>query len=96
MTTQAQQYEQGFARQSLNDIQRKAVADYLTENREIERDFAYNEGLPACGRIKNLGGRIHELRHEGWSIRTETDRGDHLCYYVLVSEPPAQQLPLSV
>jgi hypothetical protein len=35
------------------------------------RDYAYDIGLPAFGRIKNVGGRIHELRADGWDIKTD-------------------------
>jgi len=92
MTTLQQQYAAGFKRQALNDIQRKAVADFLEAQGEIDRDFAYNVGLAACGRIKNLGGRIHELRHEGWHIKTDVREG--VCFYVLISSPQAKQLAL--
>ena len=65
---------------------------YLELHGEINRDFAYDIGLAACGRIKNLGGRIHELRKEGWDIKTDVRQG--VCYYVLVSPPAARRLSL--
>jgi hypothetical protein len=43
-----------FARQNLNDMQRKAVEDYLEQHRETNRDFAYDVELPACGRVSFL------------------------------------------
>lgn len=93
MTTQ-QQYATGFSRQKANDVQRKAVEDFLEEHREINRDFAYDIGLPACGRIKNLGGRIHELRADGWDIKTDVRNG--VCWYVLVSQPAPKTKSLGV
>jgi hypothetical protein len=71
--------------QKLHAQQREAVKKYLRENGEINRDFAYDAGLPECGRIKNLGGRIHDLRTEGWHIETEIRSG--LCFYKLIAEP---------
>jgi Helix-turn-helix domain len=76
----------------LHSLQDKAVADYLIEHGEINRDFAYDHGLPACGRIKNLGGRIHELRKGGWDIKTDVRSGVY--YYVLIAVPKQQQLTL--
>jgi hypothetical protein len=90
MTTTADHYAAQFTRQKSNDIQREAVAAYLLKYGEINRDFAYDVGLEACGRIKNLGGRIHELRADGWEIATIIRDG--VCFYRLVSEPRAQQL----
>jgi septal ring-binding cell division protein DamX len=91
MTTQ-EQYATGFTRQKQNDIQKKAVSNYLEEHREINRDYAYDIGLLACGRIKNIGGRIHELRKEGWSINTTIRNG--VCWYVLIAKPQAETLAL--
>ena len=93
MTTQ-EQYAAGFTRLKANDIQRKAVEKYLEEHREINRDYAYDIGLPACGRIKNLGGRVHELRKAGWDIKTDVRNG--VCWYVFVSRPAAQTKSLGV
>jgi hypothetical protein len=59
---------------------------------DLNRDFAYDHGLPACGRIKNLGGRIHELRKGGWDIKTDVRSG--VCFYVLIVAPKPQQLEL--
>ena len=92
--TQLEKYQDGFARQKAHDVQREAVATYLVEHREINRDFAYDIGLPACGRIKNLGGRIHELRSGGWQIKTDVRNG--VCWYVLVKRPAAEQLTMTV
>ena len=92
--TQLEKYQAGFERQKANDIQREAVATYLLEHGEINRDFAYDIGLPACGRIKNLGGRIHELRSEGWNIVTDIRTG--VCFYVLIERPAARQLTMTV
>ena len=92
MTTLADKYAAGFQRQKANDIQREAVAEYLEAHGELDRDFAYDIGLAACGRIKNLGGRIHELRKAGWDIKTDVRRG--VCFYVFISKPAAQQLAL--
>jgi hypothetical protein len=64
MTTQ-EQYAAGFTRLKASDIQHAAVEKCLEEYRDINRDYAYDIGLPACGRIKNLGGRVHELRKAG-------------------------------
>lgn len=94
MTTTAQQYAAGFQRQKANDIQREAVAKYLEEWGEINRDWAYDVGLPACGRIKNLGGRIHELRREGYVIETDVRNG--VCWYKLISLPQAETLTMSI
>ena len=91
MTTQ-EQYAAGFTRLKANDIQRAAVEKYLEEHREINRDYAYDIGLPACGRIKNLGARIMELREAGWSIDTQIRNG--VCWYILISKPKATQLTL--
>ena len=85
MTTTQETYAAGFTRLKANDIQRAAVEKYLYEHREINRDYAYDIGLPACGRIKNLGGRVHELRKAGWNIKTDVRNG--VCWYVLVSRP---------
>jgi hypothetical protein len=84
MTTQ-EQYAAGFTRLKANDIQRAAVEKYLEEYREINRDYAYDIGLPACGRIKNLGARIMELRQAGWDIKTDVRNG--VCWYVLMNRP---------
>jgi hypothetical protein len=65
-----------------------------TESAEINRGFAYDIGLQACGRIKNLGGRIHELRKEGSDIKT--DGRPSVCYYVLVAQPKEEQATLAV
>ena len=54
MTTQ-EQYAASFTRLKANDIQRGAVEKYLEEHREINRDYAYDIGLPACGRIQEPG-----------------------------------------
>lgn len=91
MTTQ-EQYAAGFTRIKANDIQRGAVEDYLEEHREINRDFAYDIGLPACGRIKNLGGRVHELRADGWNIRTDVRQG--VCWYVLIGKPASKTVTM--
>lgn len=93
MTTQ-QQYAAGFTRLKANDIQRGAVEKYLGEHREINRDYAYDIGLPACGRIKNLGGRIHELRADGWHIKTDVRHG--VCWYVLMSRPTPKTLEMKL
>lgn len=93
MTTQ-EQYAAGFTRLKANDIQRGAVEKYLEEHREINRDYAYDIALPACGRIKNLGGRVHELRKAGWDIRTDVRHG--VCWYILVTRPAAQTKLLGV
>ena len=71
-----------------------AVEKYLEEHLEINRDYAYDIGLPACGRIKNLGGRVHELRKAGWDIKTDVRHG--VCWYVLVSRPQARTKSLGV
>ena len=92
MTTLADKYANDFKRQKAHDIQRDAVAAYLETYGEINRDFSYDIGLAACGRIKNLGGRIHELRKEGWDIKTDVRQG--VCFYVLIRKPAAQQLAL--
>jgi hypothetical protein len=76
----------------LHSLQDKAVADYLIEHHEINRDFAYDHGLPACGRIKNLGARILELRKKGWHIDTQVRNG--VCWYKLISVPAPLQLTL--
>jgi hypothetical protein len=55
--------------------------------------MAYDVGLQACGRIKNLGARILELRKAGWNIKTDVCNG--VCFYVLVAAPKAQQLTLT-
>ena len=94
MTTTPQQYAAGFQRQKSNDIQREAVMKYLEEHGEINRDWAYDVGLPACGRIKNLGGRIHELRREGYVIETDVRSG--VCWYKLISQPQAETLAMSI
>lgn len=83
--TQQQRIADTFAAMDLHAKQRDAVAQYLRENGEINRDLAYDIGLPECGRIKNLGGRIHDLRTEGWQIETEHRGG--VCFYKLISEP---------
>lgn len=70
-----------------NDVQRRAVAAWLLEKGTLRRDFAYNTGLPQCGRIKNVGGRIHELRAMGWMIETEKDAHTGECIYRFVSKP---------
>ena len=69
------------------DDQTKIVAAYLERYGELNRDYAYDVGLDGCGRIKNLGARIHELRQEGWLIRTEKRQG--VCWYVLEAKPAA-------
>jgi hypothetical protein len=74
----------------LHSLQDKAVADYLIEHGEISRDWAYDYGPAACGRIKNLGGRIHELRKGGWDIKT--DVRNRVCFYILIAAPKAEQL----
>ena len=84
MNTQ-ETYAAGFARLDANDAQRAAVARFLETYGELSRDFAYNVGLPECGRIKNLGGRIHEMRADGWNI--ETDMRNGVCWYVLQGKP---------
>ncbi len=70
MNTLFDTYIKPLQREKANDIQREAVQAWLIKHGELDRDFAYMSGLPACGRIKNLGGRIHELRKEGWNIET--------------------------
>lgn len=85
-------FEQGIKRDALNEIQREAVVDYLILHGELDRDFGYNVGLAACGRIKNLGGRIHELRKDGWDIKTEVR--DSVCSYVLITAPAPRELQL--
>ena len=67
---------------------------YLEEHREINRDYAYDIGLPACGRFKNLGGRIHELRADGWDIKTDVRNG--VCWYVLVAMPAPKTVALKL
>jgi len=56
--------------QSHHAKQDEAVADWLLKYGEIDRDWAYMNGLPVVGRIKNLGARILELRKRGWQIET--------------------------
>ena len=63
--------------------QDRAVADYLKTHGEIDKDFAYMSGIEGCGRIKNLGQRIRNLRLAGWVIETVADRGR--CSYKLIS-----------
>jgi hypothetical protein len=75
----------------LHKAQERAVADHLLRYGEINRDFAYDVGLKACGRIKNLGGRIHDLRKDGWQIKTDVRNG--VCFYVLIAAP-GQQMAL--
>ena len=93
MTLQ-KQYAAGFTRLKANDIQRAAVQKYLEEHREINRDYAYDIGLPACGRIKNLGARTMELRADGWNIKMDVRNG--VCWYVLVGRtaPTTKSLAL--
>jgi hypothetical protein len=93
MTT-PETYAAGITRLKANDIQRAAVENYLDEHREINRDYAYDIGLPACGRIKNLGGRIHELRADGWDIKTDVRNG--VCWYVLVSRPQPKTVAMKL
>lgn len=73
-------------REKANDIQIQAVADELTKTGYINRDEMYDIGLPACGRIKNVGGRIHDLRKLGWNIHT-TKNPAGVCVYRLISKP---------
>lgn len=91
MNSTRETYAAGFARLDSNDAQRAAVAKYLGKHGEISRDYAYNIGLPECGRIKNLGGRIHEMRADGWNI--ETDMRNGICWYVLIAKPGDMNRP---
>jgi len=75
------QYIKPLEREKAHDAQRAAVLAYLQEYGEISRDYAYMTGLKPCGRIKNLGARICELRQEGMQIETEERGGS--CWYVL-------------
>jgi hypothetical protein len=68
-------------------VQREAVANELVEKGIIRRDEMYRVGLPACGRIKNVGGRIHELRKLGWMIETGKDEVTGECIYRFISKP---------
>jgi hypothetical protein len=49
----------------------------------IDRDFAHNIGLPQCGKIKNLGARILDLRKEGMHIETDRKTDPANCHYRL-------------
>lgn len=53
----------------------------------LNRDVAYDIGLPACGRTKNLGGRMHELRRDGWDVETEIRRG--VLFYAVTRQCPS-------
>lgn len=72
---------------ALHKRQDELVGEALVRLGELDRDHLYNVGLDGCGRIKNPGGRIHELRAKGWNIKTDTDRVPGKCFYVLVSKP---------
>ena len=48
--------------------------------------------MKACGRIKSLGGRIHELRKDGSDIKTD----EGVCFYVLAAEPMPEQIALEL
>ncbi|MGF6428232.1 hypothetical protein [Bradyrhizobium elkanii] len=72
---------------ALHKRQDELVGEYLQRFGELEKDWLYNVGLPECGRIKNPGQRIRELRLAGWHIKTDTDRIPGKCFYVLQSMP---------
>lgn len=74
-------------RDELNEKQRRAVAHELLKNGFVRRDYAYDVGYPMCGRIKNVGARIFELRQAGWMIETTKDEATGECIYRLVSKP---------
>lgn len=58
MIHEAQEHGPVFNAQSINLL-------VWGMKRQGNRHFAYDIGFPACGRIKNIGGLIHELRKEG-------------------------------
>jgi hypothetical protein len=85
--------EQKIRRVIRDERARDPIISVVELHGEINRDFAYDIGLEARGRIKNLGGRIHELRKEGWDIKTDVRQG--VCWYVLTAAPRAEQLSLA-
>jgi hypothetical protein len=84
MTTQLEiDFANAFAAMSLHARQRDALKAYRLEDRVIDRDFAHNVGLPQCGKIKNLGARIMDLREEGMHIETDRNTDPANCHYRL-------------
>ena len=70
------------------EIQRKRILKFLQEHGSITPMDALNE--IGCFR---LGARIHELRKDGYSIRTEMERKNdkHYARYFLEGESNEQQ-----
>jgi hypothetical protein len=76
-------FTETLAAMSLHAKQRDALRNYLLNHRVIDRDFAHNKGLPNCGKIKNLGARIMDLRKEGMHIETDRKTDPANCHYRL-------------
>lgn len=77
----------------------KQTAQRLAIMRALERDGTISvtaawEGVYGC-KIRRLGARIHELRGEGYEIRTiEETNGE--TYYKLISVPRPQQATMNL
>jgi hypothetical protein len=78
---------------NLHARQRDALKQHLLTHRVIDRDFAHNIGLPECGKIKNLGARIMDLREEGMRIDTDTATDPANCHYRLAAAPDPRGTP---
>jgi hypothetical protein len=85
----------GFAKTfdavSLHAAQDVAVRKHLEEYGVIDRDFAEQGGLP-CGKVRNLGQRIRNLRLQGMKIETDTATDPANCHYRLVDRPSLQDI----
>jgi hypothetical protein len=77
-------FAQTFDAMSLHARQRDALEAHLREHGAIDRDFAHNVGLPQCGKIKNLGARILDLRKKGMHIETDRKTDPSNCHYRLI------------
>jgi hypothetical protein len=63
--------------------QKEAVLAVLLRGERVYRDEMYDVGLPGVGRIKNVGGRIHDLRKEGHAIDGAKDPARKGYYYFM-------------
>jgi hypothetical protein len=91
MTQLAIDFARTFDAMSLHAEQDLAVKKHLEEYRVIDRDFAEQGGLP-CGKVRNLGQRIRNLRLEGMNIATDTRTDPANCHYRLVQQPSLQDI----
>lgn len=83
-------FRHAFADSWVPRLEHSLLNANLEHHGETNRDFAYDIGLEAGGRMKNLRGCIHELCEENWAIKTDTRGG--VCFYVLVIRPKAEQV----